>query len=89
MHIPRFVLALLLAAGVALGFFFARTAQAQVDRARGWTVVQDGKTAVYPQGDRWSATATPTGMTFQNGGTGEKIYYYGTFRVDERTRDLK
>jgi len=89
MRISRPLLAFLLVASLAIGFLFARTAQAEPERDRGWTVVQDNKTVIYRYNDRWSATATSSGMTFQNSGTGEKIYYYGTFKVEERSRDLK
>ena len=90
MKLPRLVLPVLVLGAVAAGLFLARTAEArEADTARGWTVHQGGVTITYPFADRWTATATQTGMTLENGKTGEKVYYYGTFRVIERTRDIK
>ncbi|MEM8883145.1 MAG: hypothetical protein AAGD14_03660 [Planctomycetota bacterium] len=90
MRISRPLLALGLGLVIGLGFLWTQSAQAQQqDRRRGWTVFQNGKTKVYPHADRWTANPTPSGMTFRNGSTGENVLYYGTFRVEERTRDLR
>jgi len=82
---PRLALAAAAAVVLTALFFLAVPAQA-ADGVVGWTIEQNGKRYDYPRDDRWNGTATPSGFTMRNESTGEKVYYYGTFRVLEREK---
>jgi len=64
-----------------------RSAPAQEDTRRGWTVEQDGKVVDYPFADRWIGQPNKAGFELRNERTATKVYYYGSFRVVERERD--
>lgn len=83
----RIAAAILLVLGlfVVAPLFFG-TAEAQGDSAQGWTVWQNGQQTVYPFKERWAGTPTVGGFTLKNSSTGVEVLYYGTFRVEHRTR---
>jgi hypothetical protein len=83
----RIAAAILLVLGLfVLAPAFFGTAEAQGQTAQGWTVWQDGQQTVYPFKERWTGVPTAGGFTLKNSGTGVEVYYYGTFRVEHRTR---
>jgi hypothetical protein len=84
----RIAAAILLVLGLfVLAPAFFGTAEAQAETAQGWTVWQNGQQIVYTFKDRWVGSPTPNGFELRNAGTGVEVYYYGTFRVEHRTRN--
>ena len=82
---PRTTLAALAGVMLTALFLFSSPAFA-ADGVVGWTIEQDGKRYDYPREERWNGAATPSGFTMRNEASGEKVYYYGTFRVLEREK---
>lgn len=64
-----------------------RSAPAQEESRRGWSVEQEGKVIHYPFADRWIGQPNKAGFELRNERSALKVYYYGTFRVTERERD--
>jgi hypothetical protein len=84
----RIAVALLLVLGLFIAApLFLDPAEAQGDTGQGWTVWQNGQKTVYPFKERWTGSPTASGFELRNGGTGVEIYYYGTFRVEHRSRN--
>ena len=78
----------LLAAGLlALPLFLIhpRTAEG-AEGARGWTVVQDGREAVYKISDRWTGSAVGSSFLFKNEPRGLRVSYFGSFQVIHREK---
>ena len=78
----------LLAGGLlALPLFLIhpRTAGA-AESARGWTVVQGGREAVYKIKDRWTGNAVGNSFLFKNEPLGLSISYFGSFQVIHREK---
>lgn len=67
----------------------ARPARAEDETERGWTVYQGNARTVFRFKDRWTAQPNPNGITLRQETTGLEVTFYGTFRVDNRTRDLR
>ncbi len=63
---------------------FAPDAAAQ-GKGRGWTVVQGGVSADYPQPD-WKADFNPQSATMTNARNHVSVTYFGTFQVTERRK---
>lgn len=83
----RIAAAILLVLGLfVLAPAFFGTAEAQADRSQGWTVWQNGQQNVYPFKERWTGNPTAGGFSLKNSSNGVEIFYYGTFRVEHRTR---
>lgn len=83
----RIAAAILLVLGLfVLAPAFFGTAEAQSATGQGWTVWQNGQQTVYPFKDRWQGAPTAGGFTLKNSASGVEVYYYGTFRVEHRTR---
>ena len=83
----RIAAAIVLVLGLfVLAPLFFGAAEAQGQRAQGWTVWQNGQQTVYPFKERWTGAPTAGGFSLRNSSSGVEIYYYGTFRVEHRSR---
>lgn len=78
----------LLAAGLlALPLFLIHPGTAEgAEGARGWTVMQDGREAVYNVSDRWTGNAVGNSFLFKNEAQGLRVSYFGSFQVIHREK---